>query len=61
MKKRYYIFYALVTAQILNADSLSERKAELERKIREIESQQAIEEQKKQKEVEKLEQRLKSL
>ncbi|WP_161594731.1 hypothetical protein [Helicobacter sp. MIT 03-1614] len=47
MKKRYYIFYALVTAQILNVDSLSERKAELERKIREIESQQAIEEQKK--------------
>ncbi len=43
MKKRYYIFYALVTAQILNVDSLSERKAELERKIREIESQQAIE------------------
>lgn len=38
MKKRYYIFYALVTAQILNADNL---------KIREIESQQAIEEQKK--------------
>ena len=41
-------------AQILNAESLDERKAALERQIREIESQQAqraIEEQKMQKEV----------
>lgn len=62
MKKRYYIFCALVTTQILNADSLSERKAELERQIREIEAQQIQqEEQKKQKEIEELEQKLKGL
>ncbi|WP_334096016.1 hypothetical protein, partial [Helicobacter typhlonius] len=65
MKKRYYLFYcAFMIAQILNAESLDERKAALERQIREIESQQAqraIEEQKKQKEVEELEQKLKAL